>query len=101
MSLRYQKRINLGKGAGLNISKKGTSFSKRTKYGSIGSRGFSLKTGIPGLSIRKNWGKGGVGLAVLFAIGAVSITILIVYNTLRLIIYLFRLAYYKIKTIHS
>ena len=56
MGLRFQKRVNLGEGVGANISKSGVSFSKRTQLGSIGTSGFSVKTGIPGLSFRKNWG---------------------------------------------
>jgi hypothetical protein len=46
MGFRFQKRIKLGKGIGLNISKSGISPSIRTKKGSISSKGYS---------IRKNW----------------------------------------------
>ncbi|MBL6446095.1 DUF4236 domain-containing protein [Fulvivirga sp. 29W222] len=47
MSFRYQRRVNLGKGSHLNFSKTGVSYSKRTKFGTVGSRGFSIRTGIP------------------------------------------------------
>ena len=55
MGLRYQKRVNFGKGAGLNISKSGIGSSYRTKYGTIGTKGFSVRTGIPGLTFRGGW----------------------------------------------
>lgn len=57
MSFRYQKRIKLGKGFGLNISKTGISPSYRTKRGSLSSKGYSVKTGIPGLTYRKTFNK--------------------------------------------
>ncbi|WP_409187172.1 DUF4236 domain-containing protein [Antarcticibacterium sp. 1MA-6-2] len=44
MGFRFQKRINLGKGLGLNISKSGISPSIRTKVGSISSKGYSVRT---------------------------------------------------------
>ena len=50
MSFRFQKRIKLGKGLGLNLSKKGVSASYRTKRGTVGSKGYSIRTGIPGLT---------------------------------------------------
>lgn len=53
MGFRFSKRINLGKGFGVNISKSGISPSVRTKFGSFGTKGFSVKTGIPGVSYRK------------------------------------------------
>ncbi|MEQ8474794.1 DUF4236 domain-containing protein [Fulvivirga sp.] len=98
MSIRYQKRVNLGKGAGINLSKSGASYSQRTKWGSIGSRGFSIRTGIPGLSLRQNWGKGGgAGLAVMLAIGAFVISWLILYNAVRFIVHLISLIIIKIR----
>ena len=57
MGFRYQKRIKLGKGFGLNISKSGISSSYRTKKGTIGSKGYSIRTGIPGLTFRKTFSK--------------------------------------------
>jgi hypothetical protein len=57
MGFRFQKRINLGGGAGINLSKSGAGFSFRTKYGSFGNKGYSVRTGIPGLSYRGGSGK--------------------------------------------
>lgn len=71
MGLRFYKRINLGKGFGLNISKSGIKPSYRSKRGSISSRGFTLRTGIPGLNYRKNFSqssKGGCVLTLLIAL---------------------------------
>ncbi len=55
MALRFYKRIKLGKGVGINISKSGISPSIRTKRGSVSKRGFSIRTGIPGLTYRKSF----------------------------------------------
>ncbi|HBD25672.1 DUF4236 domain-containing protein [Flavobacterium sp.] len=55
MSFRIQKRINLGKGIGLNVSKSGITPSIRTKSGSLSTKGYSVKTGISGISYRKNF----------------------------------------------
>src|SRR5690349_17512770 len=57
MGFRFQRRVNLSGGWGLNLGKSGGSLSYRGRDGSIGTRGFSLRTGIPGLSFRQNWGK--------------------------------------------
>ena len=88
MSLRYQKRINLGKGLGVNVSSSGITSSYRTKYGSIGSRGFSIKTGIPGLSFRNTWGKGSTGLVISLVYIAVVFFVLVSYNLARLVFFL-------------
>ena len=53
MGFRFNKRVNIGKGFGLNVSKSGVSPSFRTKLGSFRTKGYSLKTGVPGLSYRK------------------------------------------------
>lgn len=55
MSFRIQKRINLGKGIGLNVSKSGITPSIRTKSGSLSTKGYSVKTGISGISYRKTF----------------------------------------------
>ncbi|EZH75761.1 hypothetical protein ATO12_02960 [Aquimarina atlantica] len=55
MGFRYNKRIKLGKGLGLNIGKSGISPSYRTKRGSLSSKGYSIKTGISGLTYRKSF----------------------------------------------
>jgi hypothetical protein len=55
MGLSFRKRVNLGGGLGLNISKSGISPSVRTKGGTISNKGFSVRTGVPGVSYRKNF----------------------------------------------
>lgn len=55
MGFRFQKRINFGKGIGLNISKSGITPSVRTKSGSLSTKGYSIKTGISGVGYRKNF----------------------------------------------
>ncbi|MFM8950741.1 MAG: DUF4236 domain-containing protein [Bacteroidota bacterium] len=87
MGFRFQKRINLGDGVGINVSKSGLSTSVRTKYGSFGSRGFSLRTGIPGLSWRSGFG-GKNGGAVLLLILLVLGAFIIAYNLLRFAVFL-------------
>ena len=57
MGFRYRKRIKLGKGVGLNISKSGITPSIRTKRGTISSRGYTIKTGVKGVSYRKTFTK--------------------------------------------
>lgn len=55
MGFRFQKRINLGGGLGLNVSKSGISPSVRTKGGTISNKGFSVRTGVSGVSYRKSF----------------------------------------------
>lgn len=79
MSFRIQKRINLGKGLGLNISKSGISPSLRTKMGSVSSKGYSVRTGISGINYRKNFSKSknsGCVVTLLFFISCISLLIL-------------------------
>ncbi|WP_291871039.1 DUF4236 domain-containing protein [Maribacter sp.] len=57
MAFRFNKKINLGKGLGFNVSKSGITPSYRTKRGSISSKGYSVRTGIPGLTYRKTFSK--------------------------------------------
>lgn len=77
MGFRFQRRINLGQGFGLNLSKSGIGASTRGKYGSVGTSGFSIRSGIPGLTFRQGWGRRGqgalVGLLVVVTIGAAII----------------------------
>lgn len=72
MGFRLGTRINLGKGFGINISKSGITPSVRTKLGSLGTKGFSAKTGIPGVGYRKSFGKSS-GCIVLLVLGGVNI----------------------------
>lgn len=91
MGLRYQKRLNLGKGVGLNVSKSGISGSYRSKMGSIGSRGFTIKSGIPGLSYRGAFGKSTKGAEVVvlliaaIAFGAIYLTGWLLWHMLMLL----------------
>ncbi len=77
MGFRFQRRIKIGRGWGVNTSGTGASISHRSRHGSIGTRGFSLRTGIPGLSFRKNWGKNsnGMTLLVLLVLGVLFVVI--------------------------
>ena len=74
MGFRFSKRINLGKGLGFNISKSGVSPSVRTKFGSLSTKGYSLKTGIPGVTYRKASNSRGC-LLTLFVYVALGISI--------------------------
>ncbi|MBP1221649.1 DUF4236 domain-containing protein [Flavobacterium sp. 1355] len=60
MSFRFQKRVKLGGGFGLNISKSGISPSLRTKMGTFNKNGYSVKTGISGVRYQNS------GCMVLF-----------------------------------
>lgn len=87
MGVRYQKRIGGNKGFGLNLSGSGISSSYRTKYGSVGSKGFSIRSGIPGLSFRSGYGRGkDKGVTALIILGlivagfAIYYSIVILYN---------------------
>ena len=60
MGFRFQKRIKLGGGLGLNVSKSGISPSLRTKMGTFSKNGCSVKTGIPGVRYQNS------GCLVLF-----------------------------------
>ena|SRR5579872_368356 len=71
MGFKYQKRVNLGKGVGLNVSKSGVSPSIRTQYGSISPKGFSIRTGIPGLSYRSK-SKDAAGIMLIVGILAIG-----------------------------
>lgn len=59
MGLRISKRINLGKGVGVNLSKGGVSVSKRGKRGSVGvgSKGTPRGSVRVARGISWTWGK--------------------------------------------
>lgn len=57
MGFRFQKRIKLGKGFGVNLSKTGVTPSYRNKKGSVSSKGYSFRAGISGLTFRKTFSK--------------------------------------------
>ena len=76
MGFRFSKRINLGGGLGLNISKSGISSSLRTKGGTISNKGFSVRTGSQGASYRKSFNSSKssgclLALIIYLGIGAV------------------------------
>lgn len=71
MGFRFQKRIKLGGGFGLNISKSGISPSLKTKIGSFSKNGYFVKTGISGLRYQNS------GCIVLFAFTGMIMTLLI------------------------
>lgn len=86
MSINFYKRIKVKDGFGANISKSGISTSYRGRYGSFGTRGFSLKTGIPGLTFRQSWsGKDTTSKILIFLLvgllfGIIYIACLLIYN---------------------
>jgi hypothetical protein len=88
VSLQYYKRVKLGKRTSANISTHGFSVSYRTAVGSIGTRGFSIKTGIPGLTYRGNWAKSKNGLIIFLIYLIVMVGCLVIYNLSRLIVFL-------------
>lgn len=55
MSFRIGRRVRIGKGLGVNIGKRGVSVSTRTPFGSVGTSGYSVRTGIKGVSYRKRY----------------------------------------------
>ena len=90
MGFRFYKRVNYGDGVGLNVSKSGISPSIRTSLGSFGSKGFSIRTGFPGLSYRGSTGKNGA--IILLITLAVTGVFIIAYNLIRLIFYILSFA---------
>ncbi|MBF4493391.1 MULTISPECIES: DUF4236 domain-containing protein [unclassified Flavobacterium] len=73
MGFRFQKRIRLGGGLGLNISKSGISPSLKTKIGTFSKNGYSTRTGIPGVRYQNS------GCMLVFAfIGALTSLIYII-----------------------
>ena len=90
MGLRFYKRVNYGDGLGLNVSKSGISPSIRTSLGSFGSRGFSIRTGISGLSYRGGTGKNGA--IILLITLAVTGVFIIAFNLIRLIFFILSFA---------
>ena len=90
MGFRFQRRLNLGSGLGLNLGKTGASVSGRAFFGSVGTGGFSVRSGLPGFSYRKSFGRGGaglvVGLVVTSAVLVVNLTALLVVLGVKLFI---------------
>jgi|GEM_PF-1431899 len=107
MGLRYYRRINMGKGWGLNLSKSGLSTSFRTKWGAFGTKGYSIRTGIPGLSYRKTFTrvKQGDAATIFFLIILATIllyvAILIVWNLGRFAVWSTARLYHALKPAHT
>lgn len=78
MSFKFNRRLNLGSGIGINLGKKSGSVSVRTSHGSIGTKGVSFKTGIKGLNYRANWSNP-FSVVILFALLAFKVLWLCVY----------------------
>jgi hypothetical protein len=90
MGIRLQRRINLGGGAGINVSKSGFSPSLQTKFGTIGAKGFTIRTGIPGLYYRDVFksskkGNGGILILIFLAIGLFIFAAIVLWNILRML----------------
>ena len=71
----------------MNIGTGGISSSYRGRYGSIGSRGFPIRTGVPGLTWRTSWGRStnsGLGaiilLPIIFFLFISYVAVVITYN---------------------
>lgn len=90
MGFRFQRRIKLGGGAGLNLSKSGVSTSVRSRYGSVGTKGFSVRTGVPGLTYRSGYRKGSdaglIALAVLALIALLPLLLRVILVILQLVV---------------
>ena len=90
MGFRFQKGFNLGGGWGLNAGSSGGSLRHRSQLGSVGTKGFSLRTGIPGLTYRRNWGKNAgsaalIAFAVMLVAGAFVVALRILVYVLPLL----------------
>lgn len=73
MGFRFQRRIKMGKGLGLNVSRSGFSLSQHTRWGTFGTRGVSIRTGISGLSLRFGRRSGGGLVALVVALVQLSV----------------------------
>ncbi len=94
MGFRLQRRINLGGGLGFNVSKSGLSPGIRSKHGSVSAKGFSIRTGIPGLSFRSSWGsKSNDALLTAIITGIFVVAIYLLRVLLVLAWYLITLVY--------
>lgn len=81
MGFRFQKRIKLGGGLGLNVSKSGISPSLKTRKGTVSSKGFSVRTGISGVNYQNNFSNSkNSGCMLLFAITGIITFLLYTIN---------------------
>ena len=93
MPFRYRRSIRIAKGASMTVSNSGVSASIKTPVGRIGTRGFSLRTGIPGLTYTSGWAKKQQWDGLLLLTVVFSVIILVGWNVVRLIFFLIRSAY--------
>ncbi|MEN3323691.1 DUF4236 domain-containing protein [Mariniflexile soesokkakense] len=101
MSIRFNKRINLGKGIGVNISKSGITPSVKTKIGSVSSKGYSVRTGIPGITYRKTYSKSkNSGCLIILIFFIASITFLTIASCKNEIIKSTN-QWYQVGTLHN
>ncbi|WP_109853323.1 DUF4236 domain-containing protein [Aquimarina sp. AU58] len=83
MGLRFNKRINLGKGFGFHISKSGITPSYRNKRGSLSSKGYSIRTGISGITYRKTISKAKNNGCLLMLISLILTSFLLTINSCK------------------
>lgn len=77
MGFRFNKRVNLGGGFGLNVSKSGISPSLRTKYGTISNKRVSVRNGIKGVTYQKTIGRSKNSGCMILIILFISITVIL------------------------
>ncbi|MCV9930436.1 DUF4236 domain-containing protein [Flavobacterium sp. LS1R49] len=78
MGFRFQKRIKLAGGLGLNLSKSGIYPSLRTSKGTISPKRLSIRTGISGINYQNNFSKAkNSGYVLFFAFTGAAATALI------------------------
>lgn len=73
MSFRIRKRIKLHGGLGINVSKSGISPSLRTRKGTISSKGYSIRTGISGVTYQKKFNAKNNGCMLFFIVPGIII----------------------------
>ncbi len=100
MGLQVQRRFKVADRLGVNLGKTTASLSYRGKYGSLGTSGYSIKSGIPGVFFRSYGGgkKNGESLIITIAILVAAIAfVAATYIIWQLII----LTYYSFKWLWS
>lgn len=90
MGFRLQRRISLGKGSFMNLSGSGLSLAQRTKWGSYGTRGYSIRTGIRGFYYRKSYGKKGDAVGTLLVVLILSATWVVMLVAVQVVLVIVR-----------
>ncbi|MBU2998152.1 DUF4236 domain-containing protein [Cellulophaga baltica] len=78
MSFRFNKRVKIAKGLGININKSGITPTVRTIKGSVSSKGYSIRTGIPGLTYRKTFSKAKNSGCLVIVLSMISVVLFLV-----------------------